>query len=349
MASKRKIILYMAGILLALISILFLYRYRAKVRRIVSPFLFAVLICYIVNPLVIRLERKKIRKPRAILLVYLFIVAAVASIILFIIPQLINNTRELMDTVPEIVSEYQTILNGFMSSIRYSSWPDDVKSIVSGEVKKGLDLAQKFITDALKKSLSGFVVTITVIFDFALAMVIAYYFIKDADFFKSNTLLLMPRKWRNGMIKAGRDIHGILSNFIQGQLLIALIVGILETIGLFALRAKYPLILGLIGGLANIIPFFGPIIGAVPAVAVALLDSPVKAFWVVGVFCLIQQIDNNYISPKIIEGRLGLHPVSTILAVLIGGEFFGLAGMMLAVPIFAMLKALIKSALEAIV
>lgn len=349
MASKKKTVLYITGILLAVIFLVFLYRYRAQVKKIVSPFLYAILIYYIVNPVVIRLERKNICKSRGILLVYLFIVAAVISITLFIIPQLINNTRELMNTVPEIISEYQSMLNRFMSSIRYSKWPDDVKSVVSGEVQKGLDLAQKYIMDILKKSLSGFVVTVTVIFDFGLAMVIAYYYIKDAEFFKRSALLFMPRKWRNGMIKAGREIHGILSGFIQGQMLVALIVGILETIGLLVLKVKYPLILGLISGFANIIPFFGPIIGAVPAVAVALLDSPTKAFWVVGVFSLIQQIDNNFISPKIIEGRLGLHPVSTILAVLIGGEFFGLTGMILAVPVFAMLKVLAKSAFEAIV
>ena len=94
--------------------------------------------------------------------------------------------------------------------------------------------------------------------------------LKDNEFFKAWILSLTPRRWRNGIIKTGREIHGILSNFIQGQLITALIVGIMEMIGLSIIRIKYPLILGIIGGIANVIPYFGPIIGGIPAVAIAL-------------------------------------------------------------------------------
>jgi predicted PurR-regulated permease PerM len=89
-------------------------------------------------------------------------------------------------------------------------------------------------------------------------------------------------------------------------------------------------------------------LGSIPAVAIALLDSPIKALGYSG-FSVVQQIDNAFISPKIIEGRLGLHPVTTILAVLIGGEFFGIVGMLLSVPVFAIIKVLLKRAVEAIV
>ncbi len=129
----------------------------------------------------------------------------------------------------------------------------------------------------------------------------------------------------------------------------ALIVSTMEVIGLFIIKVKYPIILGIVGGIANIIPYFGPIIGAVPAVAVALIQSPVKALWTIIVFTIVQQIDNAFISPKIIEGRLGLHPVTTILAVLAGGEFLGITGMLVAVPIVAILKVIAKRLVEAIV
>ncbi|MEG6612293.1 AI-2E family transporter [Pseudoclostridium thermosuccinogenes] len=349
MPSKKKIVLYAIIIVLIILMVLFFYRYGSKIKKILSPFFMAVFITYMVSPIVAKLEKKKIPKSKGILLVYSLIIATVISVVLFLIPELINNTRELMNTLPEIIKEYQRMLNNFLYAIRYSNWPDDIKGMVFNELLNGLDIVQKYVTETLRKTFTGFIGTINLVFDFTLAMVIAYYFIKDVDFFKNSALMLIPRKWRNGMINAGRDIHGILSNFIQGQLLTALIVGILETIGLVIVRVKYPLVLGLIGGAANIIPFFGPIIGAVPAVAVALLDSPVKALWTIGVFTLIQQIDNNFISPKIIEGRLGLHPVSTMLAVLVGGEFFGLIGMMLAVPVLAMIKAVLKRAIEAIV
>jgi predicted PurR-regulated permease PerM len=140
-----------------------------------------------------------------------------------------------------------------------------------------------------------------------------------------------------------------LSKFIQGQLLTAIIVGVLETIGLFLVRVKYPLVLGVIGGIAEIIPYFGPVIGAVPAVAIALIESPIKAMWAVLVYVVVQQLENAYISPKIIEGRLGLHPVATIMVILAGGKFFGVAGMLLAVPVTAILRVLIKRTINAVV
>jgi len=167
---------------------------------------------------------------------------------------------------------------------------------------------------------------------------------KDAEFFKKGALSLVPRRWRNEIIGTCREINEILSCFIQGQLLTALIIGIMETVALAIIGVKYSPILGFIGGISNIIPYFGPFIGAIPSVAVALIDSPVKAFWTV-----VQQIDNAFISPKIIEGRLGLHPITTILAVLAGGEFFGIIGMLVAVPVTAVLKVILKRLIEAIV
>jgi predicted PurR-regulated permease PerM len=254
-----------------------------------------------------------------------------------------------MHTLPQISDQYQGIFKGIISFIKTSNWSDDIKTAIFKEIGSSITTAQNYIMSILKKSLVTLFETITMFFDFGLAMVIAYYFIKDAEFFKETTLSLAPRRWRNGLIGAGRDIHRILSKFIQGQLLTAMIVGTLEIIGLVIVGVKYPFILGCIGGIANIIPYFGPFIGAVPAVAIALIDSPMKAVWTIVAFSVVQQIDNSFISPKIIEGGLGLHPVTTILVVLIGGEFFGILGMLIAVPVAAIIKALTKRAIEAIV
>jgi len=205
------------------------------------------------------------------------------------------------------------------------------------------------LVSGLKKSLSMCIDGISMFFDFLMAMIIAYYLMKDADFFREGFLSLFPRKWRNGIITTAREINAVVSNFIKGQLLTALIVGCLEAIGLLIIKVRYPVVLGFVGGIANIIPYFGPFIGAIPAVAVALLQSPAKVIWTIVVFTLIQQIDNNFISPKIIEGRLGLHPVTTILVVLVGGEFFGIFGMLVSVPAAAILKIILKRTIKAIV
>ena len=139
-----------------------------------------------------------------------------------------------------------------------------------------------------------------------------------------------------------RDIHQVVLRFIQGQIIIAIIISIIETLGLILIGMPYAPLLGFIGGVSNIIPYFGPYIGAVPALAVALTMSPWMALWTAIVFLVVQQVDNIYLSPRIMEGKLGLHPVTTILAVIVGGKLFGMLGLLFSVPLVAMLKILLK-------
>jgi predicted PurR-regulated permease PerM len=349
MASKKKVLFYIALALVILLLIYTVYRTREELGRILSPFLMAVAIAYILNPIVVRMERKGISRGASIILLYSGVFILIISSSVFVVPNLISNTKELMVTLPEIIDKYQTLFNNFVSTIRSSNWSEEIKSVLFKEIQNNATTAQNYITGVLSRSLETLIGAVTLLSDLFLAMIIAYYFIKDKEFFKSGFLSLVPRRWRNGLIGTGREVNLILANFVQGQLLTALIVGTLETIGLIIVGVKYSFVLGIIGGIANIIPYFGPIIGAVPAVALALIQSPVKALWAALVFVIVQQLDNSFISPKIIEGRLGLHPVTTILAVLLGGQFLGILGMLISVPIAAVLRVLVKRSIEAIV
>lgn len=281
-------------------------------------------------------------------MVYIFFIAALAAAGIFFVPELALNTRELMETLPKLMGQYEQIFNNFIFSINSSKWSEQVKGAIFNEIANVIEAVQKLLVNFLENGLDILVDIVRIIVDFTIAMVITYYVIKDGVKFKDYALLLLPRRWRASAIDLGKKISRILAGFIQGQLMTALIVGMLETMGLMLVGMKYPLILGMIGGMANIIPYFGPYIGVIPALAIALTISPLKAVWVAAVFILIQQVENNFISPKMIEGKLGLHPVATIFAVLVGGEFFGIAGMLLAVPVMAILRVLINKAVELI-
>lgn len=346
---KKKLLIYAAGILLVILLGLFLYHFRTKLTGILVPFFVAVIIAYLLKPMVVKLEAKRIPRSAGILIIYLVLSVLVIGATVFVVPELINNTKDLMNTLPDLADNYQKMFNRYMSYIQSSKWSPDIKNAIYREVQNGSIAAQEYVMETLRKSLNTLIKMLTLLFNLVISMIIAYYFIKDAKFFREYFLSLTPRRWRNGLINTGREINAILSNFIQGQLLTALIVGIMEAVGLMIVKVKYPLVLGLIGGIANIIPYFGPFLGSIPAVTIALLDSPIKAVWAIVAFSVVQQIDNAFISPKIIEGRLGLHPVTTIFAVLIGGEFFGIVGMLVSVPIFAIIKVFLKRAVEAIV
>ncbi len=345
----KKRAFFFAG-LAALAALAYLvFRFRHMLIDILTPLALGSVIAYLLRPIVKKMENRGVPRNAGIIMSYLLFFLAVGSVVVFIIPELISNGKELMETVPEITARSQELLNGISSTVKSSSWPKDVKETIFAEIQSGVKAVEQSILAFFRTSLSRLLGAAGMFIDILLAMVIAYYLLRDAEKLKNGVLNAMPRKWRNGVANLGREVHLVLSRFIQGQFTAAAIVGLMEVIGLYLVKVKYPMILGLFGGIANIIPYFGPALGAIPAIAVAFIDSPVKALWTLAVFVAVQQIDNAIISPKIIQGKLGLHPVVTILAVLAGGKLFGIPGMIFSVPLAAILKVLINRAIEAIV
>lgn len=349
MRNVRKIVFYIIMVLLVGGAVTFFYFHSHKIISILSPFFIAVIIAYIIYPLVIRFERKGMKRNLAIIIIYTFVALTLIFFSFYIMPHVLGNAKELFNTLPDITNKYKDMFNSYVSKIKTSNWPPEIKNIIFGEISSGSGFIQSYASKAMKKFLSIVASSIFIFLNIVLSMIIAYYFLKDIEGIKRSTLLLAPKKMRNDLIGVGREINAIITNFIHGQLLTALIVGILETIGLYIVRVKYPFILGAVGGIANLIPYFGPVLGAIPAVAIALLQSPTKALLTALVFVIVQQIDNAFISPKIIEGKLGLHPITTIIAVLVGGEFFGIIGMLIGVPIAAILKVILKRIIDLIV
>lgn len=345
----RKLIIYLAVALLIAAAVLFIYRYRDRIARILSPFIITIGLVYMVKPISDRLKAKKVSTGASVLLVYLFIFAVLAAAGFYFVPELAANIRELMETLPQLMSSYEGILNSLLSMIYRSNLSEEIKEAVFGQIEGITEQAQGWLVRLLENGLKLAMDMVRIVVDVTLALVISFYVIRDGEKFRDQALLLVPRRWRNGLTDTFREISRILAGFIQGQLMIAFIVGMLEAIGLIVIGMKYPLALGMLGGLANIIPYFGPYIGAIPAIAVALTISPMKAVWTALVFIAAQQIDNNFISPRMMEERLGLHPVATIFAVLAGGEFFGVPGMLLAVPAAAILRAIVNKTVDAIV
>ena len=349
MRNMKKTVFYIILVLLVAGMILFAYYYGDKIFKILSPLFMAVFIAYAIYPMVVRFERNGVKRHYAIIIIYIFAALSLAFFVIFIMPHVISNAKELFNTLPDIAGRYRELFNSYISRIKTSRWPDEIKNMIFGELNVGTGFVQNYASRAMKKSLAILASSIGIFMNIVLSMIIAYYLLKDIEDIKRSTLMLAPKKMRNDLINLGRELNTIITNFIRGQLITALIVGLLETIGLYLVHVKYPFILGVIGGIANIIPFFGPVLGAIPAVALALLQSPTKALLAAAVFIVVQQIDNAFISPKIIEGKLGLHPITTIIAVLIGGEFFGILGMLLGVPVTAMIKVILKRAIDIIV
>jgi predicted PurR-regulated permease PerM len=344
----RKIAFYIISSLFLILIILFVISFRGKILNVIAPVLYAMPIVYIVRPLSLKLESKGLNRSISIILVYLLFVLAGVAALMYLIPELINNTRELGDKLPDIMKQYQEIFNAFIAEVKYSKWSEDVKRPILNQIEEIIAAVQgqgDKILNRIGELLAG---TAGAVVNFFMALIIAFYYIKDDRVFKDAFLLLIPRNWRKWLSDLSRGISLILEKFIQGKIITSLIVAVLEAISLIILKVRYPLVLGVIGGLSNLIPYFGPFIGAIPTLAIAFLDSPSKALWAGAAFFIVQQLENSIISPKVIKGQLGLHPVATILAVIAGWEFFGILGMMLAVPVIAIIREIVTKTVDSL-
>ncbi|GAA0753870.1 AI-2E family transporter [Clostridium sartagoforme] len=174
----------------------------------------------------------------------------------------------------------------------------------------------------------------------AIIPIVTYYFLVDGDLIYNKLLLILPTEKRIIAKKVLNNLDKVLSRYIISQLLLSLIIGVLTFIVLLILDVKFALILGIFNGILNIVPYFGPIIGGVPAIFIALMDSPNKALYTIIAVFLIQQIEGNILSPKITGDSTNMHPIIIIILLLVGEKLGGLIGMVIAVPIGVIVKVI---------
>ncbi|WP_404443933.1 AI-2E family transporter [Sutcliffiella horikoshii] len=296
------------------------------------PFFISIFITYLLHPVVEYTHNRGMPRPLAILIIYLLFFGGIGLIAYKGIPVIIDQLWELSDNFPRLAQTYSGWIKQIHSST--SSWPDGIHERVDqtfSEFEAMLSSLMAKVVAGLKGLLNSFFILIVIPF-------IVFYLLKDYDQVKKTVWYLTPRKWREPGIAFLKDVDISLGSYIRGQLTVCLIIGVLATVSLWLTGMKYPLVLGVIIGITNIIPYFGPIIGAFPAVIIAATISVKMVLLVIIIIFGLQFIEGNILSPLIVGKSLHIHPVFIILALLIGGEVAGVVGLILAVPVFAVLK-----------
>lgn len=317
-------------------AVVFLY----AVRGIFIPFILGVFITYVTVPLVERMERRQVPRVVAILLVYTLLGAAFWLLVLYVWPKLAGELNRMLGSLPAQTQRLS----------------DHLAQIVSGPVKGRLGAIVKALatagireSQALVGKVAGRVFEVTLdIFSRALLIVlgpvIAFYLTRDLDALRRGTLEFLPVAIRDEVLGLLHEINLVLSGYIRGQLAVSFFVGLVTGLGLVWLRIPYALLIGLLAGLFDIVPYFGPVIAGIPAVGLALSRSPWHAVYVLLLLLAIHQFEGAILVPRVIGDRTGLHPVLVIFAVLAGGQLFGVVGMLVAVPVAAVLKVLLRFA-----
>lgn len=335
--SKKRL----AGILLLIFFIVILYFIFMinGLRSILFTLIISISLAYIINPLVNFLEKKKVKRVFGILLIYIGILGIIYLISVLIIPAIFKEVKDLVELLPKYTDEISNFSNDF-----YNNYYKNLDNLPFGlnQIKDTIENNISNIQEVLLDAASGTMNFIMNFFSKALNVVlipiIVFYLVKDKDYFKKNVILTIPNKHRTSLISLSREIDYSLGNFIRGQLTIAAFVGTLTAIGLLILDVNYAFTIGLIAGVTNVIPYFGAVIGGGIGMFFAFLDTPIKALWVLILFIVVNQIEGNFLQPKIMGDKVGLHPIIIIIALLVAGNLFGIIGMLIAVPIATTVK-----------
>jgi predicted PurR-regulated permease PerM len=289
------------------------------------------------SPTVRLIERQKVlpigtkRFPRwmAILILYLMIIGTIVAIGFLIVPPIVKQARQLWTEVPSMLDRLSQFLVAKGILDHPITWQEAVQQApVTGS------------TDAVGTVLGAVVGVVGGAFGFLTILILTFYLLVEADQLRASMLRLFPRPRRAAVAAASTDITFKVSAWLGGQLLLGGIIGVTSAIGLWLMGIPFFYVLALISGIGEMIPVVGPVLAAIPAVAVAASVSYEKALFVLIFFIIQQQFENHILVPKIMERQVGVSAVTVIIALMIGGSLLGILGAILAVPTAAILQVL---------
>lgn len=329
-----------------ILSALFFY-FLFRIRIAILPLIIAMGIAYFLSPLVEWLS-KKMKRVFAIIISYIVFTGFIFAFFFFTIPLVIEQFRVFIFQLPVYIINLTEYINEFIEN-----------SLIVGTIettigKEFLPLDSNAITNYVLntfglggtnflQNITNFTKsTINIIITFIIGPLLSIYILKDAGRLRNVFLKVLPVKAKYQASIIMDRINDVGGRYIRGQILVSIIVGILCTVVLLLLRVEFAILLGFIAGITNLIPFLGPVIGAIPAALAALFISPLKAILVVLLFVAVQQIDNYVISPNIMKHQVGVHPSIVILVLISGGALFGLIGLLIAVPVAGVVQAILK-------
>lgn len=296
------------------------------------PFLLGGFITYLLHPVVEKLFKAGIHRGVAILLIYILFFGGLGYAVYKGIPVIIHQLKDLAENAPLYTDQYQRWLDYVQN--KTSTWPDGIQH----ELELRIERFEAWLNGIVALLLSGVLKVMNSLLLFAIVPFISFYLLKDFPKVKSAATSLTPQKWRQSAGEFLKDLDESLGGYIRGQLLVCFLIGALATLSFWLFGMKYPLLLGLIVGVTNVIPYFGPIIGAVPAAIVASTISTDMILKVVIVVLVLQFLEGNVLSPLIVGKSLHMHPLFIMGALIVGGEIGGVLGLIVAVPLLAMLK-----------
>lgn len=311
------------------------------VKEVYWPVIVSLIITFILAPVrdviqkgLTRFVHRKIPVDISILLSFVVLIGVLVIMTNSIVKPLISQLNLLANNFSTIVGRTYELVIQLESDQAPFYIPDQVKAIINETFIKISNYGIDGVTNLVK---SVFVIAGTVV-EFFVVPFITFYFMKDGTKMMNAFVGIYPEEYRRHLHAYFSELHHVLSRYIRGQLLMSCIIATLTSCGMWLMDVPYPLVIALIAAITEWIPVIGPIVGAVPAILLGATVSPALALKVLVFYVIVQQLDGHLILPQVMGKVIRIHPVVIVISLLIGGILFGVAGMILTVPMVAVLQ-----------
>lgn len=329
--SKKKLMLTILSVIF-FVGVIFVAMRIPIVKQLINLVFISFIVAYILKPLYMFLIRKGVNKKAASSLIIVGLIGLILLIFIVLIPSIFRESLN----INKAINDLQFYLSNANMKIKVLNRSKVISGIMNNVYNKS-NAQILVIFDKIFDSIMGLGENIIT---YMVSPLIIYYFLCDSENMINKALIICPPESRNVIKKIIEDIDKVLGRYIISQLILCGIITIATFLILVYMNIDFPLILSLINGVFNIIPYFGPIFGVLPAILIGLLKSPQIALYTALWLFALQQIEGNILSPKIIGESISMHPLTVILLLMIGGKVGGILGMILAVPLGVVIKVI---------
>lgn len=337
--------------------------FAGSVGKMFRPFTFGFVMAYLLNAPMMFFERRafgfvekkkrrpKLRRSLAVLLTWIVTGAVLTFFSWIVIPQVVVSVEMFIDRVPDyydsLVAAAQSLILQYHLDFKSVEEVLQTSITTEGLLKK----LTEYVSDLLPQLADLSMQVGGGILDFSIGVIVSIYLLYSKEILiaqmKKTLYAFCKRPTVEKLVSVARESHGVFSGFINGKILDSVIVGVLCYILMGLFHMDYALLISVLVGVTNIIPFFGPFFGAVPSALILLMVDLIDSLWFVVMIFVLQQFDGNILTPKILGDSTGLPALWTLFAILIGGGLFGISGMLIGVPVFAVIYSLLRESFSA--
>lgn len=337
-------LLFIGLILLIFTEVSFIfYPIRVFFSTVVLPVVLATILYYLMRP-ILRFLEDRLRIPRVygILIIFLATAGLLTLVVFLVLPFLREQSINLFEEFPSYFKQLILDTDYFFRHSIFASVYEGFNFNVNTFLDSGFESIGKFFTETLGGIASGVTSFVSALTGFLLSLftvpLILFYLLKDGKKLPDMILRVLPPRMRKDARVIFHDADKQISAYIQGQILVAIAIGIMVSIGFLIIKMKYALLLGVLAMFTSIVPYLGPVIAITPAVIIAIVTSPFMLVKLAIVWTIVQVIEGKFISPQIMGKSLHIHPITIIFVLLTAGSLFGVAGVILGIPFYALLK-----------